>query len=116
MLGQSRPEFDAYIDLYGSAPRVDNIIGEDNQKQEGETEVKFSILLQDIPTPRAEMPKFPLLGTNLANKFLSRNKKQEIAFPPELTGLLVAASDEPCPVVHEMCALNMFRNRVRRHR
>lgn len=108
VIGQSRPEFDAYIDLYGSTPRVDDII--DNMK---ETLVKFSILLKDVPTPRAEMPNFPLLGTSLANKFVATNKRQEVSRP---SGLPVSPSDEPCPVVHELCALNMFRNRVRRHR
>lgn len=112
MIGQSRPEYDAYIDLYGSAPRVDDVISNDQH----DTLVKFSVLLRDIPTPRAEMPKFPLLGTSLASKFLNTTKKQEASRPADICGLPISLSDEPCPVVHELCALNMFRNRVRRQR
>ena len=112
VVGQSRPEFDAYIDLYGSAPRVDDVIS----KGSTDTIVKFSILLQDVPTPRAEMPKFPLLGTNLASKFLASSKKQENPHSAELEGMALAPFEEPCPIVHELCALHMFRNRVRRHR
>ena len=112
VIGQSRPEYDAYIELYGSAPHVDDILG----KNKTDTTVNFSILLRDIPTPRAEMPKFPILGSTNGNKILAIGRKRGVECCTEFAELPIKTSDEPCPVVHELCALNMFRNRVRRSR
>jgi hypothetical protein len=106
VVGQSRAEFDAYMDLYGGTPSVDGVIGKNK-----DTAVEFVILKTEVPTPRIEMPSFPELGSADAQRFLSAVGKKKGA-----TSVASAPGDEPCPIVHELCALNMFRNRVARYR
>jgi hypothetical protein len=95
VVGQSREEFDAYIDMFDGSPEVDGVIG----TAKG-TVVEFSILCEEIDAPPVEIPEFPLLGDKNASKLLGVKSKK--------------GNQANCPIVHQICALNMFCNRVAR--
>lgn len=104
VIGQSRAEFDAYVEIFGGIPKVDGIFD-----RKTDTTVNFTILKEDIPSSPIEMPRFPQLDDANAQKFLlatssKRQKGQEVGV------------DNHCPIVHELCALNMFKNRAGRYR
>ena len=103
VIGQSRAEFDAYMEIFGGTPKVDGIFD-----RKTDTAVHFTILKEDIPPSRIEMPGFPQLDDVNAQKFLSAvsSKRQKNQ----------GSGDNHCPIVHELCALNMFKNRAGRYR
>ncbi len=106
VIGQNRSEFEAYMEMFGRPPRINNIF--ENKK---DTVVKFSILKNEVVVPRVEVPHFPVYGSPEAASLAEvlDNMKHS-------NNIHLLHNEDHCPIVHELCALNMFRNRARRER
>jgi hypothetical protein len=91
--GQSRAEFNAYIAM-SQAPTADDVYP--NKK---DTSLKFCVLMEEVKAPEPKMPYFPLARDPMSAKLKARK-----------------SAAVQSPIVHELCALSMFKARMQRNK
>ena len=91
--GQSRAEFNAYVAM-SETPTADDVFP--NQK---DTTLKFCVVMDEVKPPEPSMPYFPLVTDPQASRLKARK-----------------SSAIQSPIVHELCALAMFKARMQRNK
>lgn len=97
--GQTRQEFDFYEKMTNGTVSLDNVI--ENTKN---TKIKFCVLKEEIAEQNSSASLVPPYHPLVHPKGVQYNK----ATRKQLK--------DKCPIVHEICALNMFHARVHRER